>query len=66
MTRMALKTRSLSGGGLRPGAYCYRRSNLGAEYYPLTNRTGLNVKDIVLQQLASGESVLSEDERELG
>ncbi len=31
-----------------------------------TNRTGLSVKDIVLQQLASGESVLSDDERELG
>jgi cell division protein FtsA len=31
-----------------------------------TNRTGLNVQDIVLQPLASGESVLTEDEKELG
>ena len=30
------------------------------------NRAGLNVNDIVLQQLASGESVLSSDEKELG
>ncbi|MBI2609358.1 MAG: cell division protein FtsA [Deltaproteobacteria bacterium] len=30
------------------------------------NRTGLNVVDIVLQQLASSEAVLSEDEKELG
>jgi cell division protein FtsA len=30
------------------------------------NRTGLNVADIVLQQLASAEAVLSEEERELG
>jgi cell division protein FtsA len=30
------------------------------------NKTGLNVKDIVLQQLASSESVLNDDEKELG
>jgi cell division protein FtsA len=30
------------------------------------NRTGLNVADIVLQQLASAEAVLSEEEKELG
>jgi cell division protein FtsA len=30
------------------------------------NRTGLNVADIVLEQLASSESVLTEDEKELG
>ena len=30
------------------------------------NRAGLNVNDIVLQQLASAEAVLSNDERELG
>lgn len=30
------------------------------------NRCGLNVSDIVLEQLASGESVLSADEKELG
>lgn len=30
------------------------------------NRTGLNVSDIVLQQLASAEAVLSEEEKELG
>ncbi len=30
------------------------------------NRAGLNVDDIVLQQLASSESVLSSDEKELG
>ncbi len=30
------------------------------------NRTGLNVDDIVLEQLASSESVLTEDEKELG
>ena len=31
-----------------------------------TNKTGLNVADIVLQQLASAEAVLCPDERELG
>jgi cell division protein FtsA len=30
------------------------------------NKTGLNVRDIVLQQLASSESVLNDDEKELG
>ena len=30
------------------------------------NRTGLNVSDIVLQQIASSEAVLSSDEKELG
>ncbi|MCD6353412.1 MAG: cell division protein FtsA [Proteobacteria bacterium] len=30
------------------------------------NQTGLDVKDIVLQQLASSEAVLSKDEKELG
>lgn len=30
------------------------------------NRAGLNVDDIVLEQIASGEAVLSPDERELG
>jgi cell division protein FtsA len=30
------------------------------------NRTGLNVSDIVLQQIASGEAVLNPDEKELG
>jgi len=30
------------------------------------NKTGLNVKDIILQQLASSESVLNDDEKELG
>ncbi|OGQ18176.1 MAG: cell division protein FtsA [Deltaproteobacteria bacterium RIFCSPHIGHO2_02_FULL_40_11] len=30
------------------------------------NRTGLNVSDIVLQQIASSEAVLSPDEKELG
>lgn len=30
------------------------------------NRTGLNVSDLVLQQLASSESVLTDDEKELG
>jgi cell division protein FtsA len=30
------------------------------------NRTGLNVSDIVLQQLASAEAVLSDEEKELG
>ncbi len=30
------------------------------------NRTGLNVADIVLEQLASSEAVLTEDEKELG
>lgn len=30
------------------------------------NRTGLDVKDIILQQLASGEAVLISDEKELG
>ena len=30
------------------------------------NRTGLNVIDIVLQQIASSEAVLSQDEKELG
>jgi cell division protein FtsA len=30
------------------------------------NRTGLDVKELVLQQLASGEAVLTDDERELG
>ena len=30
------------------------------------NKAGLNVSDIVLEQLASSESVLSQDERELG
>ncbi|MBI4040851.1 MAG: cell division protein FtsA [Deltaproteobacteria bacterium] len=30
------------------------------------NRTGLNVADIVLQQIASSEAVLSQDEKELG
>ena len=30
------------------------------------NRTGLNVNDIVLEQLASAESILSPDEKELG
>ncbi len=30
------------------------------------NRAGLNVNDIILQQLASSESVLSSDEKELG
>lgn len=30
------------------------------------NRTGLDVKDIILQQLASSEAVLSDDEKDLG
>ena len=30
------------------------------------NRTGLNVSDIILQQIASSEAVLSNDEKELG
>jgi cell division protein FtsA len=30
------------------------------------NKAGLNVSDIVLEQLASGEAVLSDDEKELG
>lgn len=30
------------------------------------NRTGLDVKDIILQQLASSEAVLTDDEKELG
>jgi cell division protein FtsA len=31
-----------------------------------TNRSGLKVQDIILQQLASADSVLTEDEKELG
>jgi cell division protein FtsA len=30
------------------------------------NKTGLSVKDVILQQLASSESVLNDDEKELG
>jgi cell division protein FtsA len=57
----------LSGGRLEARVHIVTGAVTSAQnIIRCTNRTGLNVKDIVLQQLASGESVLSEDERELG
>lgn len=57
----------LSGGRLEARVHIVTGAVTSAQnIIRCTNRTGLSVKDIVLQQLASGESVLSDDERELG
>lgn len=57
----------LSGGRLEARVHIVTGSVTSAQnIIRCTNRTGLNVKDIVLQQLASGESVLTDDEKELG
>ena len=57
----------LSGGRLEARVHIVTGSVTSAQnIIRCTNRTGLNVQDIVLQPLASGESVLTEDEKELG
>jgi cell division protein FtsA len=57
----------LSGGRLEARVHIVTGSVTSAQnIIRCTNRTGLKVRDIVLQQLASGESVLTEDEKELG
>lgn len=57
----------LSGGRLEARVHIVTGSVTSAQnIIRCTNRTGLNVQDIVLQPLASGESALTEDEKELG
>jgi len=57
----------LSGGRLEARVHIVTGSITSAQnIVRCTNKTGLNVQDMVLQQLASGESVLSDDEKELG
>jgi cell division protein FtsA len=46
--------------------HCHRCGNIRAEYRKCANQAGLDVCDIILEPIASCESVLTPEEREVG